>query len=89
MIVYFQIRGMFPAHSKEANQLLEHADLGITGAFIKHSEIVKVTYNDSVTEDRILKTPAILKLAYEVVAGCQDVEVVEFWRTDEPSENGS
>jgi hypothetical protein len=58
MIVYFRIRGMFPAHSKQANQFLASLDLGISGAFVKRSEDVRITYNDSATEDQIRRTPA-------------------------------
>jgi len=75
----FGIVGLQPAHSKAANDFLSRLDLGITGAYVKLSEVGKITLKPGEVAKSDEHYCKILKSAYETL-GCKDVFV---WRIEE------
>lgn len=73
----FLVFGKKPAYGKDVNDFIAKLDLGTTGAFIDFQEVVTITISNNTTEEQLSRQPAAIKLAYEEVAGCINVNVKE------------
>lgn len=65
MKITYYITGKRPAISKQSNDLLKYFDLGIEGAFIYFSHKIVCELEEGISEEKLLRQPEGIKLAYE------------------------
>lgn len=73
----FIINGLAPAYGEAANQFIRAMDLGVEGAYIKVSELVTITIDDGLPQEKLDKQPGALVKAYEQVKHWQKITIME------------
>ncbi len=72
----FRVSGMKPAHGRLANEFLKRCDLGIEGAFVPDSCVIRIELSPTVTDAQLAAQPEKIVEAF-MLQGWLDVEIEE------------